>query len=101
MEETIEWLGFDMVFDLISFLAGITAGGLTGALAGILYGFERTANLQESLLKLSKELDSIDPTVPSANRLEDAESKARMSQLHAELDSINEEIRRMYRKTTH
>lgn len=89
-----------MVFDLISFLAGITAGGLTGALAGVLYGFERTADLQESLLKLSKELDSLDPTVASPKRPQDAESEARMSQLRAELDSINEEIRRMYRKTT-
>jgi gas vesicle protein len=100
MGETIEWLGFDMVFDLISFLAGIIAGGLTGALAGLLYGFERTANLQERLLKLSKEVDSVDPTVASPNRSQDVESKARVSQLRAELDSINEEIRRMYRKTT-
>jgi len=100
MEETIEWLGFDMVFDLISFLAGITAGGVTGALAGVLYGFERTSNLQESLLKLSKKLDSIDPAVSPTNTTEGAESKARMRQLRAELHSINEEIRRMYRKTT-
>ena len=100
MGEAIEWLGFDMVFDLISFIAGITAGGLTGTLAGALYGFERTAALQESLLKLSKELDNIDPTVAPPNRLQDAESKARMTQLRAELDSINEEIKRMYRKTT-
>ena len=89
-----------MVFDLISFLAGIIAGGVTGALAGVLYGFERTAGLQESLLKLSKELDSIDPAAASPKRPQNAESEARMSQLRAELDSINEEIRRMYRKTT-
>jgi hypothetical protein len=101
MGEAIEWLGFDMVFDLISFLAGIVAGGLTGALAGVLYGFERTADLQESLLKLSKELDRLDPRVASPNRPQDNEEKVRMTQLRAELDSINEEIRRMYRKTTH
>ena len=101
MGETIQWLGFDMVFDLISFLAGIAAGGLTGALAGVLYGFERTADLQESLLKLSKEVESIDPAVASPSGAQDVESKAKMSELHAELDSINEEIRRMYRKTTH
>ena len=88
-----------MVFDLISFFAGILAGGLTGALAGILYGFERTADLQENLLKLRKEIDSIDSTSTAANKPMDAVSEERMRELRAELDSIREEIRKMYRKS--
>jgi len=89
-----------MVFDLVSFLAGITAGGLTGVLAGVLYSFERTANVQESLIKLGKKIDSIDPAITAPSGLPDPESRARMSQLRAELDYIQEEIRSMYRKTT-
>jgi gas vesicle protein len=88
-----------MVFDLTSFIAGIFAGGLTAALAGILYGFERTADLQEDLLKLRKEMDSLEPTVASAKSTGNALSEKRMRELRTELDSINEEIRRMYRKS--
>jgi hypothetical protein len=90
---------FGMVFDLVSFLAGIVAGGLTGALAGILYGLERTADLQETLLKLSREIDGISPTLTSPAS-KDMQSKLQMNQLRTELDSIHEEIRKMYRKTT-
>jgi hypothetical protein len=89
-----------MVFDLISFLAGIIAGGLTGVLAGIMYGFERTADLEERLLKLRKEVDSVESTVTAANRPQGADSEKTIRQLRAELDSIHEEIRKMYRKTT-
>ena len=100
MGEPIEGLWFDMVFDFISFLAGLCAGGLAGALAGVLYGLERIADLQEKFLKLSKELERRDPTVASPQVAQDADAKARMNQLRSELDSINDEIRRMYRKTT-
>ena len=87
-----------MFFDLISFLAGILAGGLTGTLAGILYGYERTADLQENLLKLRKEINDIDSANPS-NKPRDAVSEERLRELRADLDSIREEIRRMYRKS--
>jgi archaellum component FlaC len=88
-----------MVFDLVSFLAGIIAGGLTGVLAGILYSFERTADLQESLLKLRKEINSVYSTVTAASKPMNADSEKTMRQLRADLDSIHEEIRRMYRRT--
>lgn len=87
-----------MVFDLISFLAGIIAGGLTGALAAVLYGFERSADLQESLLKLRREFANIDPK--GTLNPKDADAEKRMQELRTELDSINDEIRRMYRKTS-
>jgi len=89
-----------MVFDIISFLAGIIAGGLVGALAAILFGFDRTADLQESLLKLRKELDGMDPKITSAIGPKDVEAEKRMQELRTQLDSIHAEIRRMYRKTT-
>jgi len=87
-----------MVFDLISFLAGIIAGGLTGALAAVLYGFERSADLQESLLKLRREFANIGPK--GTLNPKDADAEKRMQELRTELDSINDEIRRMYRKTS-
>jgi len=89
-----------MVFDLISFLAGIIAGGLTGGLAAVLYGFERTADLQESLLTIRKELASMDPKVTSVVKPKDASSAEGTRELRAELDSILDEIRRMYRRTS-
>ena len=88
-----------MVFDLISFLAGILVGCLTGTLAGLLSGFERTADIQEKLLKVSREIDRIDPKNPSSDR-GNAEADASLRELRVELDSIQEEIRRMYRRTT-
>jgi gas vesicle protein len=86
-----------MVFDLISFFAGIAAGGLTGALAGVLYGLERTADLQERLLKLRKKIDRIDPRASSPNG--SRSSDVNMGELRKDLDSIQEEIRKMYRRT--
>jgi hypothetical protein len=89
-----------MAFDLISFIVGIAAGGLTGTLAGVLYGFERTGDLQEKLVKLSREIDRIDLSTPTSNTTDGAREKMEMRELRADLDSIHEEIRKMYRKTT-
>ena len=89
-----------MVFDLLSLLVGIIVGGLTGALAGVLSGFERTADIQERLLKISRTIDRIEPKNASAIGGMNADDEARMRELRLELDSIHEEIRRMYRKTT-
>jgi gas vesicle protein len=94
-----ERCAFYMIFDLVSFIAGITAGGLTGALAGILYGLERTAALQESLIMLSNKMEKLDPT-DGRQVSSNPNAKAQMKELRAELDSIHEEIRKMYRKTT-
>jgi gas vesicle protein len=85
-----------MAFDLISFFAGIIAGGLAGALAAVLYGFERTADLQESLLKLKREVAIMEPKPTSGQENTDKG----IEDLRAELDSIQDEIRKMYRKTS-
>ena len=87
-----------MVFDLISFLSGIFAGGLTGVLAGILYSFERTADLQESVLKIRKKFEAMYSRGLVSNKPNDASSEKEMQELRTELDSIQEEIRKMYRK---
>ena len=87
-----------MVFDLSSFLIGIAAGGLTGALAGILYSFERTADLQERLVKMRKEMQKFSSSMTARNGPQDAEEKV-LREVRKDLDSIQEEIRRMYDKS--
>ncbi|HXX72591.1 MAG TPA: hypothetical protein VEI80_02770 [Candidatus Acidoferrales bacterium] len=86
-----------MIFDLISFLAGVIAGGLTGALAAVLYGLERTADIQEKLFTIRKELSKMNPNTNSTAEVEDSER--RMQELRTQLATIEEEIMRMYRKT--
>jgi gas vesicle protein len=89
-----------MVFDILSFLAGIAAGGLTGALAGILYSLEKTADLQERVRHLARQIDALGPdTSSSTDDLKDLGSTAKVNELRRELDAIHEEIRRMYKRS--
>jgi len=48
-----------MVFDILSFVAGVAAGAVTGALAGILHGLESTADLQEKVRGVTKEVEKM------------------------------------------
>ena len=89
-----------MAFDVFSFLAGIAAGGVMGALAAILYGLEKTADLQERLRHLSREVESINVNL-SSDGSKDLNSKTKLDGVRRELEEIHEEIRRMYRKSTH
>jgi len=91
--------GLGMVFDILSFLAGITAGGLTGALAGILYCLEKTADLQEHVRHLARQIDALCPDPSSTDDLKDLGSTAKVNELRRELDAIHEEIRRMYKRS--
>ena len=93
--------GLGMAFDVLSFLAGIAAGGLMGALAGALYGLEKTADLHERIRHLARQIDSLSPNLSSPSGLKDPGSKARVNDLRRELDAIHEEIRRMYKRSTH
>lgn len=89
-----------MVFDVISFIVGVVAGLLTGALAGILHGLENTADLQERLRQITKQVQRLDN--PSTLPAEQSQVKidAEMEGLRRDLDEIHEEIRRMYRRST-
>jgi gas vesicle protein len=90
-----------MVFDIVSFIAGVAAGGITGALAGVLHGLESTANLQERLRVLTKEVESMRTGFSSGPfGVTDPSVKVKMDELYRNLNEIHEEIRRMYKKAT-
>jgi gas vesicle protein len=89
-----------MAFDVLSFLAGIAAGGITGALAMILHGLEKTADLQERLRRVTQEVERI-RNASSDSTSSDSNQKAQATELRRELEDIHEEIRRMYKRSTH
>ncbi len=93
--------GLGMAFDVLSFLAGITAGGLTGALAGTLYSLEKTADLQERVRHLARQIDTLGVNLSSPNGSKVPDSKTNEKELRRELDVIHEEIRRMYKRSSH
>jgi gas vesicle protein len=88
-----------MVFDILSFLAGIAAGGVTGALAGMLHGLESTADLQEKLRQVTSEVDKIRSTIGSSiPPTNSRDPRSEMDELYRDLNEIQEEIRRLYKK---
>lgn len=90
-----------MVFDVVSFLAGIGAGALTGALAGILHGLERTADIQERLRLATKKIDAMSNRISTSDSaLNKTGTEVKVDELQRELAEIQEEIKRMYKRTT-
>jgi gas vesicle protein len=93
-------LGGNVVaFDILSFLAGVTAGAVAGALAAILHGLENTADLQERLRDVTREVKRIKSTVVSRTSGANGDnSTTELDALSRDLNEIHEEIRRMYKK---
>jgi gas vesicle protein len=87
-----------MVFDILSFLAGVAAGAVTGALAGILHGLESTADLQERLRQITREVENMRSMVSSHTSNVSERDASEIDQLYRDLNEIHEEIRRMYKK---
>lgn len=88
-----------MAFDILSFLAGIAAGAVTGALAGVLHSLENTADLQEKLRHVTKEVERVKRTITSnTSAVSEREESAEVDELYRDLNEIHEEIRRMYQK---
>lgn len=91
-----------MVFDVISFIAGVGAGALTAGLAGFLHGLERTADIQEKLRIATSKADQLTNVVSSSGGSDsiDRAAKMKVDELQRDLDEIQEEIKRMYKRTT-
>jgi gas vesicle protein len=88
-----------MAFDILSFLAGIAAGAVTGALAGLLHSLENTADLQEKLRHVTKEVERVKRTIASKpSAASGREESAEVDSLYRDLNEIHEEIRRMYQR---
>jgi len=85
-----------MVFDILSFLAGVAAGAVTGALAAVLHGLENTADLQERLRNIAREVERMKNAMVS--RTNGNDSTTEIDELSRDLNEIHEEIRRMYKK---
>jgi gas vesicle protein len=89
-----------MVFDILSFIAGVAAGTVVGGLAGILHGLENTADLQERVRALTKQVEEVRTESSSSNPdLADRDMKLKMDEIKQDLDEIHEQIRRMYKRT--
>lgn len=101
MAKATECSGFAMFFDVVSFLAGVAAGAVTGVLAAVLRGLESTADLQERLRRVTKEVEKMrSMTSPSSGSgLNESQARSKIEELQRDLEEIHEEIRRMYRKT--
>jgi len=91
-----------MVFDVTSFIAGVTAGALTAGLAGFLHGLERTADIQEKLRVATKKVNQLSGVLSNSGGSGSIDSlqKVKVDQLQRDLDEIQEEIKRMYKRTT-
>jgi gas vesicle protein len=92
--------GSGMVFDILSFVAGVVAGAVAGGLAGVLHGLESTADLQERVRALTRDVQNTRAQVTSdAPEVVDRAVKLKMDELQKDLDEIHEQIRRMYKGT--
>ncbi len=99
-QRLVEGYVSEMVFDVLSFLVGVAAGALTGALAGVLHGLERTADVQERLRLATKKIEQVSNTLPRSGTTGMGDSTPKIDELQLELDEINEEIKRMYKRST-
>jgi len=89
-----------MVFDILSFVAGVIAGAVAGGLAGVLHGLESTADLQERVRGLTREVEKMRAGLSSDSPdLVERDVKLKMDELQKDLEEIHEQIRRMYKRT--
>jgi len=88
-----------MPFDVVSFLVGVLAGALIGGLAGVLHELESTADLQERVRRITRELQKLSNThVPDDSHQHD--TRLSLNKLQQDLQEIQDEIRRLYKRTS-
>ena len=69
---------------------------MTGSLAGMLHSLDRTADIQEKVRRLTRDVERMKDLL-SEN---DQEKNSKLDDLDRDLEEIHEEIRRMYKRTT-
>jgi len=88
-----------MAFDILSFIGGVAAGAVTGALAMVLHGLENTADLQEKVRNITREVEIVKSVMVSRSpEVKGNDSKTQIDELSRDLNEIHEQIRRMYKK---
>lgn len=88
-----------MPFDVVSFLVGVAAGALTGGLAAVLHGLEGVADVQERVRKITKEVQRLN-NARQSQESHGHDTAFKLNELQHDLDEIQEEIRRMYKRTS-
>ncbi len=92
-----------VAFDLSSFLGGILAGAGTALAVSLLYRVEKIVDLQESVRNALHELEERKSRLPSnpnkRSKADSAASDNEYEMLEAKLNALQEEIRRLYRKS--
>jgi hypothetical protein len=81
-------------FDIISFVTGVVAGGLVGVLAGYLHETETIGGLQEKVRMAMVQLEENTPLVRNRTGKELAGSD-----LQRELQELQDEIKKLYRRS--
>jgi hypothetical protein len=81
-------------FDIISFVTGIVAGGLVGVLAGYLHETETIGELQEKVRMAMIQLEKNTPPIRNRTGKEPAGSD-----LQDELQQLQDEIKKLYRRS--
>ena len=82
-----------MAFEVVSFTIGLVAGALVGVLAGYLHETETIGELQERVRMATIQLEKATSAIP--NRTSEGVA---VSDLRHQVQDLQDEIKRMYRK---
>ncbi len=92
-----------VAFDLTSFLGGILAGAATALAVSLLYRVEKIVDLQESVRNALHELEERKSRFSSnpkkGSKTDSIVSDDEYEMLETKLKALQEEIRRLYRKS--
>ena len=87
-----------MPFDTLSFIAGAIAGILTGVLASTVHRLEVLAELQEQLRDIAGKVDELKEQTKTSSGSE-LLHQSTQADLQRDLGVIQEEIRRMFKRS--
>jgi len=82
-----------LAFDLASFIAGLVGGALVGILAGYLHETETIGQLQERVRLAMLQFEQV-----TSQARQESEKQTAGSELRRQLQELQDEIRRLYRR---
>jgi archaellum component FlaC len=93
LKACFRWRRYYLAFDAVSFTIGLVAGALVGVLAGYLHETETIGELQERVRMVTVQLEKTTSTI--RNRTSEGPAA---SDLRRQLEDLQEEIKRLYRR---